>query len=234
MPFLKSLIVKLLFFISLYCIVSFILIPPIAKKFGRVRLPLNSAAMESVTAFTFIANRNYVKPKLLSSLEQISIELKKENPNIKIGYLDACFPLYNGFPLFPHLSHNDGQKIDLAFYYKEIGTNSFSNNKPAKSGYGAYVNPQVNEMDKTRECKSKGNLIYDFSKYLTFGIDENLQFDENETKKLLTLLVNNQDIKKVLLEPHLKHRLGFEGNPKVRFQGCHSVRHDDHIHVELK
>ena len=36
-------------------------------------------------------------------------------------------------------------------------------------------------------------------------------------------MVNNQDIKKVLLEPHLKQRLGFEDNPKVRFQGCEWV-----------
>ena len=33
--------------------------------------------------------------------------------------------------------------------------------------------------------------------------------------------------------PHLKARLGLNSN-KVRFHGCHAVRHDDHFHVQLK
>ena len=39
---------------------------------------------------------------------------------------------------------------------------------------------------------------------------------------------------KILLEPHLAHRLGVEGRPNIRFQGCRAARHDDHIHVQIR
>lgn len=37
---------------------------------------------------------------------------------------------------------------------------------------------------------------------------------------------------KVLLEPHLKAQFA-PGAGKIRFQGCHAARHDDHIHLQL-
>ena len=33
--------------------------------------------------------------------------------------LDGNFPFITGFPLLPHLSHDDGEKVDLAFYYAD-------------------------------------------------------------------------------------------------------------------
>ena len=33
--------------------------------------------------------------------------------------LDAGFPVLTGFPLIPHLSHEDGRKADIAFYYAD-------------------------------------------------------------------------------------------------------------------
>ncbi len=34
------------------------------------------------------------------------------------------------------------------------------------------------------------------------------------------------------MQTRFKTRLKFNSD-KIRFQGCHSVRHDDHIHVQL-
>lgn len=228
----KLYLFKFFTFLFIYSFVSFALIPPLAKKYGRVRLPLNSPTLEPVTAFTVITNRNYVKPELLSTLEMVSNDLKKQFPELKIGYLDASFPFFDGYPLLPHLSHNDGKKIDLAFFYRKNA--KITNEKPSKSGYGYYVNKNAEDLHKYRECISKGNWQYDFPKYLTFGMNKELEFDEKSTALLIRLLLSQSNIKRVLLEPYLKVRLGLRDASKVRYQGCHSVRHDDHIHIELK
>jgi len=38
---------------------------------------------------------------------------------------------------------------------------------------------------------------------------------------------------KIFIEPHLVKRLKLASN-KIRFQGCRAVRHDDHLHVQLR
>ncbi|HKK76486.1 MAG TPA: hypothetical protein VJ953_15505 [Saprospiraceae bacterium] len=43
--------------------------------------------------------------------------MQKEAPSLRINYLDANFPFWNEFPLLPHLSHDDGKKVDISFLY---------------------------------------------------------------------------------------------------------------------
>jgi len=50
---------------------------------------------------------------------------------------------------------------------------------------------------------------------------------------LIATLSKHPDTGKIFIEPHLKSRLGFANDSKVRFHGCAAVRHDDHIHIEL-
>lgn len=222
------------FFIITYTIISFIIVPPIAKKFGRIKLPYHSSIIDPATLFTIICNRNYVEPQLYRVLINTGEKFQQLHPNLKITYLDACFPFLDGFPLLPHLSHNDGKKIDLAFFYKNTMTEKVVNEKPSNSGYGYYEGPAMNEENKSQECKLKGNIIYDFPQYLTFGIKKNLAFDQNTTAKFIFYLAENPFTHKILLEPHLKKRLGLQQHEnKIRFQGCHSVRHDDHLHLEV-
>ena len=45
--------------------------------------------------------------------------------------------------------------------------------------------------------------------------------------------IQNKAIKKIFIEPHLKTRWGLKNYQKIRYHGCHAVRHDDHIHVQL-
>ena len=59
------------------------------------------------------------------------------------------------------------------------------------------------------------------------------RFDEERTKALVLLFAANQSIGKIFIEPHLKQRLHLTSN-KIRFHGCRAVRHDDHLHVQLK
>lgn len=51
-------------------------------------------------------------------------------------------------------------------------------------------------------------------------------------KSALQILIEDKRVEKLFIEPHLKTRLRVE-SPKIRFQGCRSARHDDHIHFQL-
>jgi len=83
----------------------------LAKYFGRVPLPMTK--FENLVPHNFltpILNRHYVKPKLKSQLIEIAKMTNIINRKLKVSYLDANFPFIYGFPLLPHLSHNDGKK----------------------------------------------------------------------------------------------------------------------------
>ncbi|MEQ6125364.1 hypothetical protein AAON49_14245 [Pseudotenacibaculum sp. MALMAid0570] len=176
-------------------------------------------------------NRNYVSPELEDVIVEISEEISVKYPEIQLIYLDANFPFFDGFPLLPHLSHNDGKKIDIAFIYN--GENgSPTNDKPSNSGYGVFEEPKENEFNQTENCKEKGAWQYDYPKYLTFGTNSNLTFNQTATKKLIELFVQNKNVKKIFIEPHLKQRMNLTSS-KIRFQGCKAVRHDDHLHVQV-
>ena len=132
--------------------------------------------------------------------------------------------------MLPHLSHKDGRKVDLSFYYTK--NNEDGNLKPSNTGYGNFVEPLNSEYSQTKECKSKGYWHYDYTKFLTLGSREDLEFDRKNTKKLVNKIVSDPLTQKILIEPHLKTRMKLSNN-KIRFQGCHAVRHDDHIHHQI-
>ncbi|MEL6141879.1 MAG: hypothetical protein AAFU67_09705 [Bacteroidota bacterium] len=214
----------------IYLVVTLGLIPIVAPLLGRVALPKWGSIVPQ-TYFTVLANRHYVRPSVLSALENATKDFRGQYPDVKVVYLDANFPFYDGFPLLPHLSHSDGKKLDLSFIYQRDG--ELVNTKPATSGYGAYAGPKKDEYNQTTNCLKAGHWQYDFSKYLSFGVDHNLELAEKPTKQLLNVLLAQPATQKILLEPHLRQRLGLPKS-KVRFQGCHSVRHDDHLHWQVQ
>ena len=222
---------RALIFGGLYLLSTLILVPQLASIFGREKIK-ESELIKAHTYVTKLTNRNYVTPNLNKTLQNIAKGFGQKQQGIKLVYLDANFPFINGFPLLPHLSHKDGKKIDLAFIYQdEYGITV--NSKPSNSGYGLYVSPIPSLENHTAICKKKGHWQYDFSKYLTFGTSvRKLSLDKQATRDLLLEIVKQPNIKKVFLEPHLKIRLRLNST-KIRFQGCHSVRHDDHIHLQL-
>lgn len=222
---------KFSFFLALYFISTILIIPLFAKLNNRVPLPIfKSNNLVPHNYLTPLLNRHYVKPTLKSNLIDIGNQLNSENVNLKVSYLDANFPFLDGFPLLPHLSHNDGRKVDLSFYYtNEKGE---GNLKPANLGYGKYVEPIKGEYNQTKACKTKGYWHYDYTKYLTLGSRNDLEFDIQNTKRLIQLLLSKPSSQKLLIEPHLKKRMKLS-NSKIRFQGCHAVRHDDHIHYQI-
>lgn len=229
-------ILGVLSFLLLYILSIFILIPPLAKINGRVPLPLTLYKnIQPVTIWTCLLNRNYVRPNLKYTLEDIAQALKNEFPNAEIRYLDANFPFWNGFPLLPHLSHSDGKKLDIAFFYVNAKSKEATNEKPSFSGYGIFEAPKAQEENHINYCKSKGYWQYDFAKHLTLGSNPTTyEFDALRTKRMIELFAKEEAIEKMFIEPHLKTRLGLEKEVKIRLHGCQAVRHDDHLHIQMK
>jgi len=219
----------MLVFIPLYLVATFLLVPPLASLLGREPVK-NSHKIEPTNYLTILLNRNYVQPKLNQLLNKTKQYLS--DAPFKIKYLDASFPFIDKFPLLPHLSHNDGKKIDISFIYQD--GHSMIDAKKSRSGYGVFVPIKNGEYNQTKMCKSKGAFQYDYPKYLTLGqINEKLTFSQKGTKQLIEALLKNRDLGKLFIEPNLKKRLKLTDN-RVRNHGCRAVRHDDHIHVQLK
>jgi hypothetical protein len=219
-------------FIVLYLITTFLVVPPIAKLNGREKIK-HTVNLEAANYLTVLLNRNYVAKNLNIYLTKASGNLGKRSDNVKILYLDACFPFINGFPLLPHLSHNDGKKIDFSLVYQN--ENGIIINKTKSiSGYGVFEEPTSSELNQTAICKEKGYFQYDYPKYLTMGKrNTKLEFSESGTKTLILALLETENLSKIFIEPHLKTRMKLNDN-KIRFHGCKAVRHDDHIHIQIK
>ena len=223
---------RLVFFLLLYGLSTFIIVPWIAPYFGRVPIVSNEQ-VQLHTWFTRLANRQYVIPELQEVLQQTAITMQQTDPEFELHVLDANFPFFDGFPLLPHLSHNDGKKVDISFAYT-TSTGEHTNAKPSRSGYGIFEGPMVGEYDQIASCKSQGYWQYDFPKYLTFGTSNSeLVFASMTNKRLVRTLAKQAEVQKIFIEPHLKTRLQLN-HAKVRYHGCRAVRHDDHIHVQLR
>lgn len=220
---------KIAIFLPIYLLTVLFVVPIIAPIFGREKVK-HSNKIQPATYMTILLNRNYVKPELNDLLQKTADNL--ENTDVKILYLDACFPFIDKFPLLPHLSHNDGEKIDLNLVY-ENDEGEIKHQRKSVTGYGVYEAPKPNEFNQNQKCKNHGYWQYDFTKYLTLGkINRDLKFSNNGNRHLMRSLLRNKELGKIFIEPHLKQRLKLN-NSKIRFHGCGAVRHDDHIHVQL-
>ncbi len=209
------------------------IVPLLAPLGGRVSLPCFGDKLSPLTIGTCICNRQYVTPQLKSVAEDAALEMSVSYNGSKLYYLDANFPFVDGFPLIPHLSHKDGKKLDLAFYYLDANNGAPLDGAPSPIGYGVYSGPVGNEPDQTKQC-GKGNWQYGIMEHIVpQGNANKMHLDEKRTKELMVILGDDRRVKKMFIEPHLKQRLGLMGYAKVRFQGCHSVRHDDHVHIQL-
>jgi hypothetical protein len=222
-------------FLLLYCIASFLIVPVIAKPFGRTALPLTeNGALRPLNFLTCFLNRHYVRPALKQTAYEVAAQMSNKYPGTVVNYLEANFPFFNGFPLIPHLSHNDGSKLDIAFCYIDKETGEATNETPSIIGYGINEGPAAGEVNTAIMCAEKGNWQYSFlTKMMPQGNKANFSFDATRTKDLVGFFASNPATGKIFIEPHLKTRLKLHSD-KVRFHGCQAVRHDDHIHIQLK
>jgi hypothetical protein len=226
---------RVLTFLFFYIVAICFIVPVLAKPYGRVPLPVfGNNLVKPVSIWTCVLNRHYVRPVLKESVAKAAIALEATYQGAEIRYLDANFPFFDGFPLLPHLSHSDGKKLDIAFFYREKSTQKPTNDKPSRSGYGVFTAPKSNERNRISECLDKGYWQYDFNKYFTFGSNpEDYEFDQERTRALIMLWINDPNMEKMFIEPHLEARMGLAQYDKVRLHGCQAVRHDDHLHIQI-
>ena len=221
-------------FIAVYLILSIIVAPLCAPLFGRKALPW-FGDVRPLNVMTCILNRHYVNPELHNQLLRAEAQMQKTFPESKLQYLDACFPFVNGFPLLPHLSHNDGRKIDLAYYYMDAETNKPGSDAPSIIGYGVYETPREDEPNTPEKCEETGSWWYSAVGWIVPQWNkEKYKVNKVQTRMLIQFLAEDDLTEKLFIEPHLKYRWNLARFEKVRFHGCHAVRHDDHIHTQVR
>ncbi len=197
----------------------------VAPSFGRVALSCFDSGSLQVQSWIYCTlNRNYVSPQLRVVLDETAQELDQRFPGTQTLVLDANFPFFDGFPLLPHLSHDDGEKVDLAFFYQdETGYLQGATRSPI--GYFAF------EYGPT-DCTPKWpTLRWNFDFVQPFWRDHWL--DKARNGAVLSILSSDSRVGKIFVEPHLTQSLRV-AHPKIRFQGCRAARHDDHIHFQLR
>ncbi len=221
-------------FIILYLVTTLLIVPLLAKPFGRVPLPLTETRhLRPINVLTCVLNRHYVRPELGRVALDVAESMNEKYPGAVVNYLDANFPFFNGFPLMPHLSHKDGKKLDLAFCYQDSETQQPTNRAPSFIGYGICEEPLSGEENTAAFCAEKGYWQYSVLKQVVPQSSKSrFLFDAPRTQTLVQLFAARPAIGKIFIEPHLKSRLHLS-SPKIRFHGCRAVRHDDHLHVQL-
>ncbi|MBL8770021.1 MAG: penicillin-insensitive murein endopeptidase [Phenylobacterium sp.] len=142
-----------------------------------------------------------------------------------VRYMEASWPRATR-PMPPHLSHGDGRQIDLAVFYVSRDGRPLGR-PPTASGYGAFEPPRAGDP---RVCTGHGghHAAPDPPPSRRWTLDD------SRTATLLRTLARDARVRRIFIEPHLKARLGFARNGKVRFAGCGAARHDDHLHVDFR
>ncbi len=197
----------------------------VAPNFGRVALSCFESGPLAMQSWMYCAlNRNYVTPELAQVLIDTAEEMERRYPGTKTLVLDANFPYFDGFPLLPHLSHDDGEKADLAFYYADA-SGYLSGAVRSPIGYFAF------EQGPTHCQPTWPTLRWDFNAVQSLWRDYDL--DPERNRAVLEVLSNNPRVGRIFVEPHLVESLE-AGSGRIGFQGCRAARHDDHIHMQLR
>jgi hypothetical protein len=221
-------------FVAVYGLTTAVIVPPLAKIGGRERLPCVVGAATpygAVSPLLCIMNRNYVRPEAKALVSSLATHMAARYPGTATRYLDAGFPFFDGFPLMPHLSHRDGLKVDLAYYYREADGRPVADGAASPIGYWAYEAPRSGEVRPCADLQGP-TLRWDFS---ALQSRVTRRADPERMRAMLAWLSTegrSHGLRKILIEPHLKQRWA-PGVDMVRFQGCRAARHDDHLHLEL-
>lgn len=196
-----------------------------APQFGRTALPCFSNETMGQQSWAYCAlNRHYVTPEMKTVLEDLAQAVTTQFPGTKVQFLDAGFPFVTGFPLLPHLSHDDGQKADIALFYNAPGGAYLPGETRSPIGYFAFEDGASSCPPTWLTLRWNMPWLQSFFAALDLNIPRN--------RFVVNHLANDPRVGKVFVEPHLVEKFGVHG-AKIRFQGCRAARHDDHIHVQL-
>jgi hypothetical protein len=211
--------------LAIYAAASVVVVPPLARHLGRVAVPCSSTTLVGCAL-----NRAYLRPQALKLATDLNEAIADQYPGSRATILEGSFPFLDGFPLPPHLSHHDGRKIDLAYFYRDAARGlPIARGSPSPIGYFHFQQPGPGEA---AACSRRiTSLRWSFA---WFQPNEPAWIlDEERTRAMILWLKARPDVTRIFIEPYLAHRLGVGGG-KVRFQGCQAARHDDHLHVEIR
>jgi hypothetical protein len=192
---------------------------------GRIALPCFGEPLHMQSPFYCVLMRNYVTPELADVAQDAAARMATTHPGTITLALDGSFPFLTGMPLIPHLSHDDGQKLDFAFYYTTPDGTYLPGKTRSPLGYFAF------ERAGDPACRPTWATLRWDMPWLQ-PLWPNRPLDPDRTTALITLFTADPRIAKVFVEPPLAKRLGLT-DPKLRFQGCRAARHDDHMHIQL-
>lgn len=208
----------------------------VAPVFGRVPLPClgdGTSRLRMQSPLFCVLNRQYVVPDLREAVVALSAHMDRAFPGTTTLALDANFPFFDGFPLFPHLSHADGRKLDIAFFYQDADGNYKDKATRSPIGYFAFEQPRPDSILPCRDREDLLTLRWDLD--FLQSLWRPLPLEESRTREALRWLSSEGSgfgIEKIFVEPHLAQSLGVEAD-SIRFQGCRAARHDDHIHMQV-
>jgi len=195
-----------------------------APSFGREPLPCFGDTLRLQSPMYCVMMRNFVTPELADVAQDAAEQVAAEYPGTVTLALDASFPFITGFPMLPHLSHDDGEKLDFAFYYEDDEGYVVGRTR-SPIGFFAFETLDV------ETCPPAGlTLRWDMRPLQPYMQDWTLEDDRNTA--LMQALLADPRVGSMLLEPPLADRWGLD-HPNLRFQGCRAARHDDHVHVQL-
>ena len=208
----------------IYAATSIAIVPPLAGLLGRERAPCASTRLVGCAL-----NRAYLKPKTLALITALDEAIAAQFPGSSVTILEGSFPLFDGFPLPPHVSHHDGRKVDLAYFYRDASGRPIAQGSPSPIGYFHFQQPRPGDPEP---CAGRFTpLRWDFA-WLQPKAPV-WMLDEERTRAMILWLKARPEVTRIFIEPHLADRLGVSGG-KVRFQGCQAARPDDHLHVEVR
>jgi len=214
---------RLIAFVLVYAVLTVVTVQ-VAPMFGRVPLSCwTGDTLRMHSGLYCVLNRNYVSPELRTVVHDLADHMSRQYPGTVTLALDGSFPFFDGFPLLPHLSHNDGQKLDLAFYYQDE-TGYLPGQTASPIGYFDFEDGPTSCLDTWKTMRWNLRWLQ--------PLWPDYQLDRLRTKSAVTWLARDARVEKVFLEPHLRDTLQV-GFGKVRFQGCFAARHDDHIHFQI-
>jgi hypothetical protein len=196
-----------------------------APAFGRVPLPCSGAPLRMQSPLYCALMRNFVTPELRDVAMDAAHAVAAEHPGTITLALDGSLPFLDGLPLFPHLSHDDGEKLDFAFFYADA-TGYAPGQTASPLGYFAF------ERAGAEQCPPAfPTLRWDMGWFQPL-VRKDLTLERDRTATLIRVLMQDPRVAKIFVEPPLASALGLSGD-KLRFQGCRAARHDDHIHIQL-
>lgn len=196
-----------------------------APLFGRVPLPCFGAPLRMQSAFYCVTMRNFVTPEMATVARDAAAQVARAYPGSVTLALDGGFPFLNGMPLLPHLSHDDGEKLDFAFFYTSASGDYLPGQTRSPVGSWAF------EGADPAACPPVW-LTTRWGMGWLQPLWPDRPLEPERTESLIRALLADTRVGKVFVEPPLAASLGVT-DPKLRFQGCRAARHDDHVHVQL-